>query len=92
MLLGGFAVIAFDVLFELFHVLFFPSGSYAFDPSTERLVQLFPFAFWQETAMLVGVVAAIVAGIVAIVAHRRFSATASEAPAVTAGAASEAAR
>ena len=91
-LLGGFAVIAFDVLFELFHMLFFSSGSYDFDPSTERLVQLFPFVFWQETAMLVGVVAAIVAAIVAIVAHRRLSAATTRASAVPASPASEAAR
>ena len=25
-------------------------GSYTFDPATERLVQLFPFQFWEETA------------------------------------------
>ena len=71
LLIGGFAVIAFDVLFEVFHRLFFAGGSYTFDPSTERLVQLFPFRFWQETAMALGVVAAIVAAIVAIVAHAR---------------------
>ena len=33
-----------------------PAGSYTFDPATDRLVQLFPFQFWQETAMVVGVV------------------------------------
>ena len=34
----------------------FPAGSYDFDPATERLVQLFPFQFWDETAMVVGIV------------------------------------
>lgn len=72
-LVGGFAFIAFDVLFEVFHQLLFPGGSYTFDPATERLVQLFPFRFWQETAIALGVAAVIVAGIVAIVAHRRLS-------------------
>ncbi|HYH91842.1 MAG TPA: DUF1461 domain-containing protein [Candidatus Saccharimonadales bacterium] len=62
---------AFDTLFEVFHQLFFAGGSYTFDPATERLVQLFPFAFWQETAIAVGVVAIVVAAIVAIVASRR---------------------
>jgi integral membrane protein (TIGR01906 family) len=70
-LVGGFAVISFDILFEVFHEIFFPGGSYTFDPATERLVQLFPFQFWQETAMILGVVAIIVAAVVAIVAHRR---------------------
>jgi integral membrane protein (TIGR01906 family) len=68
---GGAAVLAFDVLFEVFHRLFFAGGSYTFDPATERLVQLFPFRFWQETAMAVGVVSIVVAAIVAVIAHRR---------------------
>ena len=47
---GIVGLVAFDQLFELFHRIFFPAGSYLFDPSTDRLVQLFPFQFWQETA------------------------------------------
>jgi integral membrane protein (TIGR01906 family) len=83
---GGAAVLAFDTLFEVFHRLFFAGGSYTFDPATERLVQLFPFQFWQETAMAVGIVAIVVAAIVAVVAHRRLersaaSTTTGEAPA-----------
>lgn len=70
-IVGGFAFIAFDVLFEIFHRLFFAGGTYTFDPASERLVQLFPFTFWQETAIAVGVAAVVVAAIVAIVAHRR---------------------
>ncbi len=70
-LIGGFAVIAFDVVFEVFHEIFFAGGSYTFDPATEKLVQLFPFQFWQETAMLLGVVAIVVAAVVALVAQRR---------------------
>jgi integral membrane protein (TIGR01906 family) len=54
--LGVVAFVAFDALFETFHRLFFAGGSYTFDPSTDRLVQLFPFVFWQETAMDVGLV------------------------------------
>jgi integral membrane protein (TIGR01906 family) len=68
---GGAAVLAFDLLFEVFHRLFFAGGSYTFDPLTERLVQLFPFQFWQETAMAVGIVAIVAAAIVAVIAHRR---------------------
>jgi integral membrane protein (TIGR01906 family) len=53
-ILGVVALVAFDTLFETFHRLFFAGGTYTFDPSSERLVQLFPFLFWQETAMAVG--------------------------------------
>ena len=71
LLVGGIALVAFDVLFETFHQLFFAGGSYTFDPATERLVQLFPFQFWQETAIVVGVVAIVVAIVVAVVAQGR---------------------
>ena len=70
-LVGTVALVAFDALFEIFHQLFFSGGTYTFDPSTERLVQLFPFQFWQETAVAVGVVAAVVAALIAFVAHGR---------------------
>ena len=69
--IGVVAVVAFDALFETFHEVLFPSGSYDFDPRTEKLVQIFPFQFWQDSAIAVGVVAVIVAAAVAWVAHRR---------------------
>ena len=69
--LGLAAFVAFDVLFEIFHRIFFSGGSYTFDPGTERLVQLFPFRFWQETSVAVGAVAVAFAAVVAIVAGRR---------------------
>jgi integral membrane protein (TIGR01906 family) len=64
--LGAVAVVAFDALFETFHEILFPAGSYTFDPGTERLVQLFPFQFWQESAIAVGIV--IIAGCVVVAA------------------------
>jgi integral membrane protein (TIGR01906 family) len=57
---GVIVTFFFDAAFELFHQLFFPSGSYTFDPRTDRLVQLFPFDFWSETTLVLGGV--IVAG------------------------------
>jgi integral membrane protein (TIGR01906 family) len=72
--LGIVAVVAFDSLFDLFHRLLFSGGSYTFDPQTERLVQLFPFQFWQETAIAVGVVAIVAAIAVATLAGRRITA------------------
>ncbi len=69
--LGGVAFVAFDALFEAFHAVLFPAGSYDFDPATERLVQLFPFQFWQETAIVVGVVIVVACVVVASVAGAR---------------------
>ena len=69
--LGGVALVAFDGLFEAFHEVLFPAGSYDFDPATERLVQLFPFQFWQETAIIVGVLIIVGSLVLAAVGWRR---------------------
>ena len=68
---GVVGLVAFDQLFELFHQIFFPAGSYDFDPATARLVQLFPFSFWDETALVVGAVIIVVSLVVAFMAGRR---------------------
>jgi integral membrane protein (TIGR01906 family) len=69
--IGAVGLIAFDQLFELFHQIFFPAGSFDFDPATDRLVQLFPFSFWYETALVVGAVIVGVSLVVALIAGRR---------------------
>jgi integral membrane protein (TIGR01906 family) len=52
---GVVVAVAFDQAFEVFHRLFFAGGTYSFDPRTDRLVQLFPDAFWTQTSIAVGV-------------------------------------
>ena len=69
--LGVVGLVAFDQLFEAFHEIFFPAGSFLFDPSADKLVQLFPFDFWQETALVVGAAIIVVSLVVAAVAGRR---------------------
>ncbi len=88
--LGVVALVAFDALFEVFHRILFPAGSYAFDPGTERLVQLFPFQFWQETAIAVGAVIVVLSLVTSLIARRRRAAVAPDAdptvvPALVAG-------
>ena len=78
--LGIVALAAFDALFDLFHRILFPGGSYTFDPATERLVQLFPYAFWQETAIVVGVAIIVVSVTVALMAGRRVGARVDHVP------------
>jgi integral membrane protein (TIGR01906 family) len=53
--LGVISLVAFGTLFSLFHEVFFPGGNWAFDPATQRLVQLYPFTFWQLAAAALGV-------------------------------------
>jgi integral membrane protein (TIGR01906 family) len=78
---GVVATFFFDAAFELFHEIFFPSGSYTFDPRTDRLVQLFPFDFWSETTLVLGGVILAIAAVVWLAARRlaRTSAAASHA-------------
>jgi integral membrane protein (TIGR01906 family) len=67
---GVVAAVAFDQLFSIFHQLFFPAGSFTFDPRTDRLVQLFPFEFWSETTIVLGVVIVVAAAILSVAARR----------------------
>ncbi|HTG40730.1 MAG TPA: DUF1461 domain-containing protein [Methylomirabilota bacterium] len=67
---GFIAFFAFDAAFEVFHQLFFPGGTYTFNPPTDRLVQLFPDAFWSETTMAVGAVVLVLSLLVARFAAR----------------------
>lgn len=59
--IGALGIAFFDTAFELFHELFFPPGSFLFNPLTDRLVQLFPETFWVETTVGVGVVIIVLA-------------------------------
>jgi integral membrane protein (TIGR01906 family) len=68
---GLIAFFAFDAAFEVFHRLFFAGGTYDFDPRTDRLVQIFPDAFWSETTMAVGLVILGLTVVVARIAARR---------------------
>ncbi|HEX5013662.1 MAG TPA: TIGR01906 family membrane protein [Candidatus Limnocylindrales bacterium] len=76
---GLIAAVAFDAAFELFHRLFFAGGTYLFDPASDRLVQLFPFTFWQETTIVLGVVIVALSIAVSLVASWRLRAAAANA-------------
>jgi integral membrane protein (TIGR01906 family) len=52
---GAVAVIAFDAVFEVFHRILFAGGNWSFDPTSQRLVQLYPLSFWQLAAAGLGV-------------------------------------
>jgi integral membrane protein (TIGR01906 family) len=93
---GAVSAVAFDTVFEVFHELFFPAGSFTFDPRTDRLVQLFPFDFWSETTILLGAVIVVLAAGLSIaagrLAKRATAATGSAAAGSMAGATPEAVR
>jgi integral membrane protein (TIGR01906 family) len=72
--IGVFVAVAFDLAFELFHRLLFAGGTYTFDPTTERLVQIFPEQLWFETSIALGVVLVVASGAVYWFARRRAAA------------------
>lgn len=69
--LGAIALVAFEPAFELFHRVFFPGGNWAFDPGSQRLVQLYPLAFWRYVSALLGVIALILGAATWALARRR---------------------
>ena len=77
---GGLGVLFFDAAFEAFHELFFPPGSFLFDPRTDRLVQLFPDQFWSETTIAVGAVIIVLGLLLRVLAGRRATAAAGLTP------------
>lgn len=66
-LVGGVIVVGaafalfFEQAFELFHEMFFPPGTYMFDPRTDKLVQLFPDQFWSETSVAIALAVLVLA-------------------------------
>lgn len=68
---GVTGVLFFDTAFEAFHRLFFPAGTYLFDPATDRLVQFFPEQFWVETTIGVGVVVIVLSVGLSLLGGRR---------------------
>jgi integral membrane protein (TIGR01906 family) len=59
-------IVAFDALFTLFHRIVFPGGGWQFDATTQRIVQLYPTAFWEFAAGALAVFS-IVIGLMIIV-------------------------
>lgn len=71
LVVGVFAWLAFDVAFELFHRLLFPYGNWAFDPSAQRLVQLYPLQFWQLSAAALGAIGVALGLVLWVAGHSR---------------------
>jgi integral membrane protein (TIGR01906 family) len=49
-----FALTGFDQAWTTFHEVVFRNDLWRLDPDTDRLIQMFPEAFWQETTYLAG--------------------------------------
>ena len=78
---GIFFAVAFDAAFTLFHEIFFPQGNWSFNPATERMVQLYPTAFWELISMTLALVVLVLCAATWLVARARGRALEWSAPA-----------
>lgn len=69
LLLAGIFAVAFEPAFLAFHDLFFPPGTYLFEPGS-RLIILFPQGFWYDAAILAGITVVLSALVVTLVGLR----------------------
>ncbi|MEX0785790.1 MAG: TIGR01906 family membrane protein [Dehalococcoidia bacterium] len=51
---GAFAVTGFEQSWEQLHVIAFDNDLWKLDPSRDRLIQMFPEAFWQDISLWIG--------------------------------------
>jgi integral membrane protein (TIGR01906 family) len=49
-----YVLVDFDYFFDSFHSLFFAEGSWQFF-TTDSLIRLYPITFWQDSAIVIGV-------------------------------------
>jgi hypothetical protein len=73
-LLGAVFVLAFDVAFTAFHLVFFPGGNWQFPPSS-NLIRFFPAPMWYELAMVAGAAMVLSAALVLLLARRDLAAS-----------------
>ena len=50
---GILAIVGFDSAWERMHEIIFTNDFWLLDPTTDRLIQMFPEAFWQEATFIV---------------------------------------
>lgn len=62
--------VAFDAAFLAFHQLFFPPGTYLFEPGS-TLITLFPGGFWFDASLAAGGAIILTALVVTVVGIRR---------------------
>ena len=67
--LAGIFAVAFEPAFLVFHELFFPPGTYLFEPGS-KLITLFPEGFWFDAALAAGATIVIAAVLVTLIGFR----------------------
>lgn len=65
---GALGAMGFSSAWEGFHELIFSNDFWLLDPRTDRLIQIFPEAFWQDIVFFIGLMAGAEAALLLIVA------------------------
>ena len=71
LLVGIAFAVAFEPTFLAFHAIFFPPGTFLFEPGS-NLITLFPEPFWFDASLAAGATVLLSAAIVALLGLRRF--------------------
>jgi len=66
---GTLFVADFDWAFVGFHLVAFDNSFWQLDPSTDFLVRLFPWGFWQDMSLLAGIATGLTAGAILLLAR-----------------------
>lgn len=75
-IVGLMALVGFGWLFTLFHMLSFANNLWMLDPYTSYLLRMFPFGFWYDSTLYIGLAAiieALIVGVPSWLALRRFA-------------------
>jgi integral membrane protein (TIGR01906 family) len=59
-------VMGFDSLWTQFHLISFSNDLWQLDPASDRLIQMFPEAFWFDATLAIGVVSMLIGGVIAV--------------------------
>lgn len=70
-LLAGTFAVAFEPAFTVFHEIFFPPGTWLFDPGS-NLITLFPQGFWFDAALAAGATIIVSAILVLLIGFNRW--------------------
>ncbi len=62
-------LVGFDRLFVGFHLISFSNDFWQLDPTTDRLVQMFPMGFWFDVSLGVGVLTVMEGGLIALAGY-----------------------
>jgi integral membrane protein (TIGR01906 family) len=73
LVIGLAFAVAFDATFLAFHAIFFPPGTYLFEPGSD-LITLFPGGFWFDASLAAGAAVLLTAVALAIIGLRRWRA------------------